>query len=510
VCCRKASELIDDRRFAEAEPLLREALGLQPDDPDIINKLGSALFNQGRTVEAEALFVRANELRPNHGLIINNLGASRWDQGRLDEAIELYQQALSVEPELFDARMNLGVVLSDVGRFDEALEMLRSALEIRPDSSDALQNLGMTFARLGDWGAAFEYYDDALTQRPDYAEVHRNRAYGWLYHGDYERGWAEHEWRLKCRAHPGYEVKRPLWSGQELDGEQIVLHYEQGLGDTLQFIRYAELVAERGGTVIALCQSPVLQLVARCRGVALAFDGTTPYHPDCRLQAPLMSLPFIFRTTVETIPDRVPYLFTDALITERWKKTLFDAIAIERGPGGEIPGGSSTDGAVRPFLIGVAWKGSPAHRMDRWRSFLLAELAPIAALPGVRLVSLQVEHGVEQIAALDGLFPVIELPSRRPRDFFDTAAIVSQLDLVITADTAVAHLAGGLGARVWTALCTLAEWRWMPDRDDSPWYPSMRLFRQTRLGDWPDVFRRMAEALRPELEARAGAARHVA
>jgi hypothetical protein len=329
--------------------------------------------------------------------------------------------------------------------------------------------------------------------------VHRNRAYAWLYRGDYERGWPEHEWRLKCRVHPGYIVERPFWRGEDLHDRFILLHYEQGFGDTLQFIRYAELIKRRGGRVVVLCQTPLLQLVARCRGVDLAFDGSTSYKPECHVQAPLMSLPAIFGTTLATVPARMPYLPTDALVVERWRTVLAEAIGSTGDHVEQAAGGFRTGRPARPFLIGIAWQGSPSHRMDRWRSFRLEQFAPLAELPGVRLISLQTDHGLDQIRTLSGRFPIIELPSRRPRDFLDTAAIMSQLDLVITPDTAAAHLAGGLGVRVWLALSTLTEWRWMADRCDSPWYPTMRLFRQTTLGDWDGVFRRMADALKPEL-----------
>ena len=398
--------------------------------------------------------------------------------------------------------MNLGVVLSDLGQFDEALEWLRKVVKHRPDLADGLQNLGMTLARIGKWNEALEYYDRALSVSPHYAEIHRNRAYGWLYLGDFVRGWPEHEWRLKCRRHIGVRIDRPMWNGESLPGKIIVLHFEQGFGDTLQFIRFAPLVKERVGLVVVLCQTRLLRLVSRVPGVDLAFDGSTD-SPNCHVHASLMSLPAIFRTTMSTIPSRIPYLFNDPLLLERWQSTLSEAICATESHEertSEPPGGGSPK---RPFLIGVAWQGSPNHLNDQWRSFPLAKLAPLANLPGVRMVSLQADHGLDQLSSFPGRSPIIELKSNRPRDFLDSAAIVSQLDLVIAPDTAVAHLAGGLGVPVWAALSTVAEWRWMIDREDSPWYPTIRLFRQTRFGDWDDVFQRMADALRVVLEKRA-------
>ncbi len=490
------------RQYSEAEPLLQEAFQLRPDDADIMNKLGTALWELGRPEEAEPLFSRAHDLRPDDAEIMNNLGLARWDIGRPADAAECYRKAIQIQPESIDAQMNLGVVLSDLGQFDEALEWLGGVVERRPDLADGLQNYGMTLARLGRWNEALEYYDRALSFSPHYAEIHRNRAYAWLYLGDFDRGWPEHEWRLKCRRHRGFRVDRPMWRGESLPGKIIVLHFEQGYGDTLQFIRFAPMVKQRVGLVVVLCQTRVLRLVSRVPGVDLAFDGSTD-SPNCHVHASLMSLPAILRMTMATVPARIPYLFNDPVVLERWESVLADVIrTTESYPDGSS-GISGRGRPNRPFLIGVAWQGSPSHVNDHWRSFPLAKLAPLADLPGVRLVSLQADHGLDQLRSFPGRSPIIELKSHRPRDFLDTAAIVSLLDLVITPDSAVAHLAGGLGVPVWSALSTVAEWRWMIDREDSPWYPTMRLFRQTKLGDWDPVFARMADALRVELKKHA-------
>ena len=496
----EADSLMKQRQYAEADTLLRQALRLRPEDPDIMNQLGAALWEGGRPAEAEEFFRRAHENRPNDAVILNHLGLSRWDQGRTEEAAECYRRALRIDPNLVDAQMNLGVVLSDLGEFDEAVKWLQGVVRQRPYLPDALQNLGMTLARRNQWKEAVKYYDRALSVRPDYPEVHRNRAYARLYLGDFDRGWPEHEWRLKCRRHIGYHIDRPYWCGERLPGKVIVLHYEQGFGDTLQFIRYAPLVKQRVGSVFVLCQPRLLRIVSRCAGVDLAFDGSS-FTPHCDVHASLMSVPALLGTTLATVPTRIPYLFNDPVVLDRWRSTLATALATGRDACGESPNGTTIAGPGKPFLVGVAWQGSPSHLNDRWRSFPLAQLLPLAKVPGVRLINLQVDHGLEQLGALNGRLPIIELSSH-PRDFVDTAAIVSQLDLVITPDTAMAHLAGGLGVPVWVAMSTVAEWRWMIDREDSPWYPTMRLFRQTTLGDWETVFNRMAEALRQMLAKR--------
>jgi Flp pilus assembly protein TadD len=498
----RAAALMGRRKYAEAEPLLREALDMRPDSPDILNSLGSALWEQGFPAKSEPYFARACALRPDDWIIRNNLGLAYWDQGRPLEAAECYRRVLELNPASNNARMNLGVVLSDLGRFEEALEHLHEAVRVEPDSPDTVQNMGMTLGRMGKWNEAIECYNRALELRPDYAEVHRNRAYGWLYVGDFERGWREHEWRLKCRRHAGFPIDRPRWQGEELDGRSIVLHAEQGLGDTLLFIRYAALVKQRGGVVFVMAHTQLLRIVARCAGVDLAFDGSS-VMPYGQVQAPLMSLPAILGTTLESVPSRVPYLPTETLVVDRWRHALAAELVARNPEVSGSSGGPAQRRGARPFLVGVVWQGSPTNPMDHWRSFPLAKLAPVADVPGVQFVRLQVIDGLDQISGLNGRFPIIMLDSRRPRDFVDTAAIISQLDLVITPDTSVAHLAGGLGVPVWLALSTVGEWRWMLEREDSPWYPTMRIFRQKKLGDWDDVFRRMAEILRRVLANRA-------
>jgi Flp pilus assembly protein TadD len=492
----QAIRLLRQGRFAESEACSREALRLRPDDVDVLNEYGAAVWQQGRSAEAEAIFLRACEIQPNDFRILNNLGLALYDQGLIDEAGEYYRRALRAQPNAFDARMNLGIVLSDQGKLDEAMEWFRSAQELRPDSADILQNLAMNLGRLGRSTEAIGYYEQALRLQPDHAETHVNLAYALLCAGDYKRGWREYEWRLKTDKYPGYRINRPVWNGEDIRNRTILLHTEQGFGDNLQFIRFAAMVKERAGFVLALCQAPLLKLIARCNGIDMAFEGSG-FEPNCNVHAPLLSLPAIFGTTLETLPAQVPYLVTDKVLVEHWGAEL--ARATQSGDADLAPDRSGPVPRTKPFRIGVVWQGNPAHSNDRWRSFRLAHFAPLAELPGVQLISLQADHGLDQLKSADRRFPVIELRGRRCRDFMETAAIMTHLDLVITPDTALAHLAGGLGLRVWTGLCTVDEWRWLAGRDDTPWYPTMRLFRQTSIGDWNGVFRRMTDALRGEL-----------
>jgi Flp pilus assembly protein TadD len=490
----QAIVLAQQGRFAESEACCREALRSRPDDVGVHNELGTAIWRQGRSDEAEAIYRHACRLRADDYQSLNNLGMALYDQRRMDEAAESYRQAIRIKPDGFQAKTNLAVLLSDEGMFDEAMRWLDFARELEPHSAYVLQNIGMNLGRLGRWHEAIDYYQRALEREPDCAEVHRNLAYALLAVGDYTRGWVEHEWRLRCQPHPGFQINRTFWGGDTLPDRTILLHAELGYGDNLQFLRYAPLVKRRVGRVLVLAPPALLQLAARCSGVDMAFTAGT-YTPVCHVHAPLMSLPAIFGTTLETVPANVPYLMVDQVLADHWRniiaKTIGDA-SREDSRGQDAPGAPRL---VRPFLVGVAWQGSGGTYAGRWKSFPLASLAPLAAVPGVRLISLQVGQGVEQLDAARKMFPIIELPGRRGRDFMETAAIMNQLDLIISPDTAVAHLAGALGLRTWVALSTIGEWRWLAGGEKSIWYPTARSFQQSTFGVWGDVFQRMAGEL---------------
>jgi hypothetical protein len=319
---------------------------------------------------------------------------------------------------------------------------------------------------------AVAWFTLALERTPELGSVHMNYALACLQRGDFARGWTEYEWRFHCREHPILAQGMPPWDGSPLHGRSILLWAEQGLGDSIQFIRYAPAVARRGGRVIVSCPRLLVRILATCPGVAQAIPEGAP-QTDFDCHAPLMSLPRIFGTTVDTIPAEVPYLEADLALATLWR----DELARFGG-----------------FRIGIAWQGNPDHKKDRHRSFRLARFQPLASVPGVRLFSLQKGPGTEQLDELAGRFPVTDLGGRLD-DFTDTAALVQNLDLVITPDTSLAHLAGALGVPVWVMIPFASDWRWLLGREDTPWYPSMRLFRQRRWGDWDEVFSRMAREL---------------
>ena len=421
-----------------------------------------------------------------------------WELHRRDEAIEWYRRAIELRPDLPQPMLNFGVALSDVGEFEEASRWIRESLRLQPDLPGSHVSLGNLLMRQGDLDGANDCFEQALKIRPDFAEARRARAYLWLARGEYARAWPEHEWRLKCPELLVVPVNSPRWAGEDLAGRSILLVAEQGLGDTLQFIRFAAAVKERNGQVVVACRKPLLRIVARCPGVDRVVDWKAT-RPDCDVHLPLLSVPAVLGTTMESLPAS-PYLPVDAELVEKWRPVLARA-ARRRG---SDRGASASAG--RTFTIGIAWQGNRDHRADRLRSFPLRHFAHLAELPGVRLISLQKGHGTEQLTELGEEFSVGRLTRRGKdnddddrRDFLDTAAVMSQLNLVITPDSALAHLAGGLGVRVWVPLSSAIEWRWLVDRDDSPWYPSLRLFRQTTFGDWDGVFRRMAGVLGQEL-----------
>jgi Flp pilus assembly protein TadD len=491
----QALALAQEGSFAEAEICARQVLEAQPDDIDLLNALGVSLWRQGRAAEAEDVFRRAIAFGPKAAVVWTNLGLFLAEHARKAEAADAFRTALGLQPESFIARMNLGIALSDLGRFDEASESLEAALDLQPQSPEAFQHVGLNLSRQLRWAEAVEYYEAARRLQPNSPEIRSALGAVLIGAGDFARGWPEYEWRLNCHPNRGLRINRTFWNGDDFRDQTILLHFEQGYGDTLQFIRFAPLVKRRGGRVVLLCQPPLVRLLARSPGIDLACDGLG-YEPECHIHAPLLSLPAILGTTLDNLPAQVPYLFADSVLVEHWRAEILRAVTAQGNNAQEPLDGAGGLCPDRPFLIGIAWQGHREHDRDRWRSVPLAQFAPLAAVPRVRLISLQVGDGRDHVEALDGRFPVIDLPGRRGRDFSETAAIMGSLDLVITPDTAVAHLAGGLGIPVWTALNRSCDWRWHSGSGDSPWYPTMKLFRQDKLGEWEPVFERMAECAR--------------
>jgi len=473
-------------KLEAAATSLREALRLKPDFADAHNHMASVLRDEGKLEEAVTRYKIALRLKPNFVAAHSNLANALREQGKLNEAKASLELALHLQPDFADAHSNLGNVHRDQGNLNQAVACSRRALLLKPENPEFHSKLGIGLKHLHRLDEALTCFQQALRVNSDYVPAHVGRAHALLLAGDYAQGWPEYEWRWKTKTLKNWRVQteaispQPPWDGGPLTGRTILLKTEQGLGDTLQFIRYAPLIQQRGARVVVWSYTPLLSLLRTCPGIHYVLACDEP-PPAFDVQTSLLSLPGLLGTTLATVPADVPYLSADPVLVAHWRREL-----------STIPG----------FKIGIVWQGRPGHEEDRFRSVPLTAFAPLARLEGVHLFSLQVGPGSEQIAALAGRFPVTDLGSRfDPASFADAAAVVKNLDLVVTVDTALAHLAGALGSPVWLALPFSPDWRWLLGREDSPWYPSMRLFRQPQPGQWPAVFERIAEETRKLLHA---------
>ncbi len=468
-------------KLDEAVAGYQRARSLRPGYAEANYNLGVALYEQEKFTEAFDCFEQALRLKPDYAEAHSSLGVAQLQQGRLDMAVASLETALRLRPDIAESHNNLGMGRFEQGRLAEAEASYRQALKLKPDYPGACNNLGVLLADQGRLTESLAFFREALRLNPDFVEVHTNLSYAHYLHGDFAPAWSEYEWRWKCPGNKPPSYSPPYWDGSSLEGKTILLFAEQGLGDSMQFIRYAPLVKERGATVIVQCQPALVRLLRRCPGIdRIIADGDEP--PPTDVLIPFMSLPRVFQTTLANIPAPIPYLSADPELRARWGRALR---------------------AVEGFKIGIAWQGNPDHNRDRQRSAKLAAFEPLARVPGVRLVSLQKGKGREQLAEHADRLGVLDL-SDQVEDYADTAAIVSHLDLVIAVDTSVVHLAGAMGMPVWVALPFLPEWRWLLEREDSPWYPTLRLFRQQSWGDWAGVFERLAASVRTRIASAAG------
>lgn len=493
-------------RLAEAEPLYCEVLAAAPDNFDAQHLLGVLAHQQGRHAEAVALIGAALTQRPDEPVALANRSAALNALRRYGESLADCDRAIAAKPDYVDAFVNRGLALKELNRPHEALASCDKAIGLKPDSADAynnrglalfalqrpadalksyeqalaldphgaeaFNNRGLTLYELGRIAEARASFDRAVSLRPNFAQAHWNRAQAALLAGDFAQGWRAHEWRLE--AHPELQRRftQPLWLGGEpLSGKTILLHGEQGLGDTLQFCRYAPLVAAQGARVVLEVQKPLVELMRDLPGVA-ALVGRGEPLPDFDLQCPLLSLPLAFGTHLDTIPAERPYLRAPAERAAAWQSRLA--------------------AAARP-RIGFVWSGNAGHKRDRTRSIPLYALLPLFDLDAT-FVSLQKEVRATDAAVLKQTPKLIDV-SAELDTFADTAALIAALDVVIAVDTSVAHLAGALGKPLWLLLPYAPDWRWLTERDDSPWYPNARLFRQSDTRAWGPVVARVRGAL---------------
>jgi len=545
-CVNLGSLLQMQNRHDEAASVYRAGLAALPNHTGLLIRLGTSVQAQGRLEEAVEYYEIANTLEPDNVDARYNLAVASYSLGRHDAAIALYRSVLLIDPkhlesrfnlahalqaqkewdesevqyrkvleiqaDHFDTCMNLGLLLQSLGRLDEALASYRHALRVQPGDYRALINIGNALQEQSLTDDAFSAYKDALASnplsleartnissllnarhqfdeaiaycdeilaiRPDHPEAHLSKAISLLSLGRLAEGWREYEHRWQSKdADPKPAFSQREWDGrQSLAGKTILLYAEQGLGDTLQFIRYASLVAERGAVVHVLAPQPLHALLARCHGVAKVFaQGQPPGSFD--YQCALMSLPALLGTELSSIPSAVPYLASSQEKNRHWQDRL---------------------GRKHALRVGLAWAGSPrkhqhaAWATDRMRSLRFEQITPLLDVAGVEFFSLQL--GEEAVAQLNGDPRVIDLTADL-HDFEDTAALISNLDLVISVDTSVVHLAGAIGKPVWVLNRYNTCWRWLTGRNDSPWYPTARIFRQPSFGDWASVIAEAREAL---------------
>ena len=467
-------------RLPEALASFDRAIQLEPGQAISHSNRSNALRELRRPAEALESCDRALALGPDCVEAHNNRGNALQALGRPLEALASFDRAIALDPAYATAYSNRGNALQTLGRAAEAVESCDRAIALEPDGFRAHNNRGIALHALGRLAEATVSYDRAIELQPDFANAHWNQSLCRLLMGDFEMGWKEYEsrWQPACDAPRPLHFPRPLWLGKEdLRGRTILLHAEQGLGDTLQFVRYAPLVARLGARVLLLCQSPLRSLFSGMEGVTAVYDSIDAL-PNFDCHCPLLSLPLAFKTDLARIPAAIPYLYADPARAGYWKERL----------------------AGDALKVGLVWAGSPrdddlnAKLVDRRRSMSLAQFAPLAGVPGVRFVSLQKGPPAEQAGHPPARMTLADYTGEL-NDFADTAGLVSGLDLVISVDTSVVHLAGGMGKPVWVLSRFDCCWRWLLDRDDSPWYPSARLFRQGSPGDWATVVERVAEAL---------------
>ncbi len=459
-----------------AEISFLKVVELDPEHAEALQSLGVIAGQRGDFAQAETLLRRAIKLRPDYAEAHSNLGIVLQRVGQFDNAVASYRKALKIKPDLADAHSNLGFVLQELGQFHAAVASCHRALEIKSDLADAHCNLGLALQELWQIKAAEASYRKALKFKPDYVEANLNLGMLLLSLGRYAEAWPHYEYRYSSKLiKPSCEMPNlpyPQWQSESLVGKSLLIWPEQGFGDYIQFVRYAELLKDRGVSRLTLvCNQPLKALLETVAGVddVITELPTIPY--DYWIFP--LSLPLHFATTLDNIPCAVPYLHALPERIEQWRDRL-----------------------PKGLKVGLVWKGNPEHKNDANRSLPgLSTLAPLWSVPGVSLISLQKGQGEDEAKDSSADQPIIPLGSEIG-DFADTAAILAQLDLVICVDTSIAHLAGAMGKPCWVLLPTVGlDWRWLRDREDSPWYPSVRLFRQKEAGKWDDPVERILQAL---------------
>jgi Flp pilus assembly protein TadD len=519
--CRHANNLFITENYDEAIAFYKQAIALNPTNAQVFFNIGQALYFAKKYPEALEAYKKTLQYKKNHYRAFEQIAKVMIDVKQSADAIEPLKQALLIEPNNPDARLLLARTYNEKHNFDKAIEVITEGLAIEPghinltfelgntynlvnrlDESMAiyqdlnrripnhpsiLYNIAFTFKKLGQLDKALPFYNRTLELNPDHSEALFSRGLAYLVLGDFEKGWEGYEWRYSRPSQGSLRTyDQPRWDGSDLNGKTILLHAEQGLGDTFQFIRYAKLVKEKNGIVIAAVQKPLVTIMKLCKHIdhVISLDETPP-HFD--VHSPLMSLPFALKTRIDTIPNEHPYLHADEQLVSHWQKEL------------------SQD---KNFKIGICWQGNDNYATPLLRATVAQksvhprEFAPLSTIPGVSLYSLQKTTGTDQLNDLPDTVKIITFDGDFDQSngrFMDTAAVIKNLDLVITVDTSICHLVAGLGMDVWVMLPNPADWRWMMNRTDTPWYPTMRLFKQPTPGDWTTMIQEVAEELKKHI-----------
>jgi tetratricopeptide (TPR) repeat protein len=479
--CNLGVALQTQEQLEEAKTVLRRAIQLQPSLADAHYNLGNVLADQRKFEEAIECFGKAIALRPDFGVAWNNQGNALLDIGQPQRAIACHRRAIELRPDDPETFNNLCNSLSAVGQIEEAIVHCRRAIELRPEYAAAHSNMGKAISFLGRYEEAIAEQRIAISLKPDLAQAHLNLALLLMLTGNWGEGWREFEWRWKMKDFPEAtrQIPQPRWDGSDLAGRRILVHTEQGVGDAIQFIRYLPLVAARGGRVLLEVQPQLTRLLEgeNSQGATVltrtGFDRLPTAEFDVHL--PLMSLPLVLeRFDPASAPDlpNPPYFRASASLAEHWRGLV---------------------GEERRLKVGLVWAGSATHKNDRNRSLPLAKLAPLAD-ERVQFYSLQLGKPADQAANPPAGMKLIDLTGQI-NDFADTAALIEQLDLLISVDTAPAHLAGAMGKPVWVLLPFSPDFRWQIGREDCAWYPTMRLFRQPQPTDWDEPIGRLAREL---------------
>ncbi len=465
--------LRSQKRLEEALLCFQQAAALEPGMAEAHNNVGNALRELGRAQEALGPLRRALELRPSFPEAALNLAAALDELGRTEEAAACLESLLDGQPEFAEARSNLAGILSKMDRFEEALRQLELAVRQKPQLAAAWNNLGATQERLGRIEQAIACYRQAIALAPDFAEAHLNLGMALLLIGHFREGWEHYEWRLKQQGLRWERYRRPLWDGSNATGRKILLVVEQGLGDTIQFVRFVPRLAERGAVVYLECPWRLTPLLRSVPGLARLIPAGTVL-PDYDAFLPLMSLPGRLGTQLHDIPAQTPYLAVPQHVVARWRAWL--------------------DREARGLRVGLCWASNAHSKTARRRSLSLGQLVEALSVPGITFFSLQRGPQAAEIGTLPPGVRVVDLEAHAT-GILDTAAAIMGLNLIISVDTMVAHLAGALARPVWTLLPYAPDFRWLLGRKDSPWYPTMRLFRQPAPGDWAGAIRELGREL---------------